>query len=220
MVCGWHTRSDVSVGGVSSYSLSAQALCVVHSRFWRAPAFPDSYSPTAHSVCAVHERSEVCVASFDMYWRTSHVVCEAHPRSDVELGAVSSYCCLPHCVVARQLCCPALGCQCVESAHCTHATAPGADAWCPAAHGLQIFVPAGENWPFEQAEQVPSARPPWHAERTCPGGHVELHVRHATDPPTELNLPSAQFVHVVAPAVLWKRPVPQAVQPPVPPRDL
>jgi hypothetical protein len=73
-----HTRLDVSVGAVVSYS------------------------PAAHVVMSWHTRSEVVVAAVKMNWCASHVVCVLQSRSLLSVGAACSYSVPVHVVTATQ----------------------------------------------------------------------------------------------------------------------
>ena len=50
-----------------------------------------SYSPTAHVEMSWHTRSELSVAAVKMNWCASHVLCELQPRSLLSVGAACSY---------------------------------------------------------------------------------------------------------------------------------
>ena len=73
-----HTRLDVFVGAVVSYS------------------------PAAHVVMSWHTRSVVVVAAVKMNWCASHVVCALQPRSLLAVGAPCSYSVPVHVVTATQ----------------------------------------------------------------------------------------------------------------------
>ena len=92
-VYGAHTRSDVSVGAVISYSCPiTQRVSAVHTRSAVGPGAADCHCDMLHRVSAAHTRFDDRVGGNTSHWELLHRVSVAHTRSDVAVGGASSYC--------------------------------------------------------------------------------------------------------------------------------
>ena len=133
-----HTRLDVSIGAMISYS------------------------PAAHVVMSRHTRSVVVVAAVKMYWSASHVVCELQPRSLLAVGAPCSYSVPVHVVTATQAA-PLSTSEYVlpdwQAAHWRSAAAePAAVRPWPAAHVAHVAQLSTASVVLVPALKVPSAQ--------------------------------------------------------------